>query len=75
MISKNIIEENKIIFSKGYHEDVDFQFKLISYAKNIKIVNNNIYEKSNTKNSIINTISRKHVDGFFRAWKGNLQLN
>ena len=68
-VRKNIIKENKIIFSKGYHEDVDFQFKLISYAKNIKIVENNIYEKSNTKNSIVNTISRKHVDGFFRAWK------
>ena len=65
-VRKNIIEENKIIFSKGYHEDVDFQFKLMVMLKILKLLI--IFMKNQTQNSIINTISRKHVDDF-RAWK------
>ena len=73
-VNKNIITDNNIVFSEGYHEDVDFQFKLINYSKKIKIVNNNIYKKSNRQNSIVNTITEKHIDGFFRAWEEIFQL-
>lgn len=68
-VKRNIITDNHIVFSEGYHEDVDFQFKLINYSKKIKLVANNIYEKSNRTNSIVNTITKKHIDGFFRAWE------
>ena len=73
-VNKNIITDNNIVFSEGYHEDVDYQFKLINYSKKIKIVNNNIYKKSNRQNSIVNTITEKHIDGFFRAWEEIFQL-
>ena len=67
-VNKNIITDNNIVFSEGYHEDVDFQFKLINYSKKIKIVNNNIYKNQIDKTSIVNTITEKHIDGFFRAY-------
>jgi glycosyltransferase involved in cell wall biosynthesis len=67
-VKKSLLLSNNFYFSSGYHEDVDFQFKLILYSKAIFLTEKIIYIKINREKSIVNSISPSHIDGFFRAW-------
>ena len=61
------LQENQLYFAKGFHEDVDFMFKAYFFAQRFQVLNRVLYIKSNRSGSIVNTLSKKHVDGFFRA--------
>ncbi len=65
----DLIKKNNLKFHSSYHEDVDFIFKSYLVAEKIEILKEPIYVKYNRKNSIMNTFSKKHIDGFFRAFK------
>ena len=68
-VRASLIREYEIRFSDGYHEDVDVQFKFIFYAKEVCSLSNILYDKFNRPNSIVNSISERHITGFFRAWQ------
>lgn len=68
LISKKLLYENKIKFYGGFHEDVDYIFKVYVNTKQIVLFDEPIYIKNNRDNSIINTLSPKHIQGFFRAY-------
>ena len=55
-------------FFDGFHEDVDFIFKTYFLAEKVGLLNEAIYIKSNRPNSIVNSISIKHLDGYYRAY-------
>jgi len=69
LISSEILKNNIILFRDGYHEDVDFIFKIYYFAKKIGILDEIIYFKNNREGSIVNKISEKHIDGFFSAFE------
>ena len=68
VFSKKLIELNNIFFREGYHEDVDFMFKIFHKANSIKVIDKVIYYKNNRNGSIINTFNEKHVQGFMDAY-------
>lgn len=68
-IKKSILIDHAIRFHSGLHEDVDFIFNVYFKARSISFFNCAFYIKRNHKNSIINSISEAHIEGYLRAWK------
>lgn len=66
--NRSFLIRNKIFFTDFFHEDVYFMFKAYYCANKIQIINKKLYLKHNRKNSIVNTISKKHIEGFFAAY-------
>lgn len=66
---REFLLKNDIKFSKDFHEDVYFMFLVYYFANDIKMIDEKIYEKSLRKNSITNSISKKHIDGFLFAYE------
>lgn len=67
-IKRELIQQNNLKFNLGFHEDIDFIFKVYYFAKNIGYIENILYIKNNRNDSIVNSIQRKHIDGYFRAF-------
>tara|TARA_B100001059_G_C17782791_1_gene555268 strand:+ start:63 stop:1040 length:978 start_codon:yes stop_codon:yes gene_type:complete len=68
LFSRKFLIKNKIKFKEGYFEDILFFFKSIYYSKLIKTNNDIFYIKYNINNSIVNTISRRHILNHFKAY-------
>ena len=60
--------KNKIKFRNGYFEDVLFFLKSIYYARSIKVNKDIYYLKYNSKNSIVNSLSERHISYHFKAY-------
>ena len=58
-----MIKDQNIAFSNHYYEDIIFAYSALIYSKKREIVNIKSYIKHNTNNSIVNTISEKHILG------------
>jgi poly(ribitol-phosphate) beta-N-acetylglucosaminyltransferase len=69
LIKRSLIMDNNIMFSSGYHEDIDYIFKLYYHADDIGYMNDEIYTKRNHSLSIMNNITTKHIIGYMRAWR------
>ncbi|MCG3665685.1 glycosyltransferase [Aliarcobacter butzleri] len=67
-IRRDLILQNNLKFSSGFHEDIDFIFKVYYFAKNIGYIEDILYIKNNRNDSIVNSIQKKHIDGYFRAF-------
>ncbi len=65
----DLIKSKNLKFRSLYHEDVDFIFKSYFFAEKIGVLYKPIYVKYDRANSIMNSFSEKHIDGFFRAFK------
>ncbi|WP_198012286.1 glycosyltransferase [Desulfosarcina sp. BuS5] len=68
-IRRKLIIENNLQFATGYHEDVDYIFKVYWYARKVCYLDEVLYFKWQRPNSIVNTVSVQHIEGFMRAWK------
>ncbi len=68
-IRRDLILQNNLKFSLGFHEDIDFIFKVYYFTKNIGYIEDILYIKNNRNNSIVNSIQKKHIDGYFRAFR------
>lgn len=68
-IRRSLITENHLRFSSGYHEDVDYLFKVYWLAKTIGYVDEALYTKRSRADSILNTVTAQHLEGFLRAWE------
>jgi len=67
-IKRSLILKNEITFRSGYHEDVDFIFNVYKNSSKIVYLDEILYLKTSRDNSIVNTITKKHLDGFVNAW-------
>jgi glycosyltransferase involved in cell wall biosynthesis len=65
---KSFLDKHNLRFADGFHEDIDFMFKAYKYAHGISSINEELYLKSNQRFSIVNTMSKRHIDGWVRAW-------
>tara|TARA_B100000315_G_scaffold254679_1_gene296248 strand:- start:80 stop:1159 length:1080 start_codon:yes stop_codon:yes gene_type:complete len=68
MTSKRLIDDNNIRFPKGLHEDISVIFKIYYCAKHIYREEKILYLKRKREVSIVNTISKGHIDGYFSSW-------
>lgn len=68
LISLELLNKNNIRFHGGLHEDIDFIFKVYFKSNKIGIFDFPVYIKNNCEGSIVNTISIKHLEGYFRAY-------
>lgn len=67
-VRRSLLLDRKIRFDNGIHEDIDYLFYIYWYANSVRFVNRILYGKVQRRNSIVNTITEKHLVGFFRAW-------
>lgn len=66
---RTLIVDKKLKFREGFHEDIDFAYKAFYYANTITGDSSIGYVKENRAGSIVNTVSRKHIDGYFDAYE------
>lgn len=71
---KSLFDQYSIRFPSGYHEDMSVIFKMYFAAEKILKLDEILYIKENTRGSIVNTFSKKHVDGYLNAWPLILQF-
>lgn len=67
-VRARLIRKAGMRFEAGYHEDVDYLFKLYFHAEEIRYTDAPIYIKHQRPGSIVNTVTTRHLQGFFRAW-------
>lgn len=65
---KSLFEDYQIRFPGGYHEDMAIIFEMYYAANTILKLDEVLYIKKNVETSIVNTLSKKHVDGYLNAW-------
>ncbi len=68
-IRRALVTEHRLRFASGYHEDVDFIFKVYWLAQRIDYVDRIFYIKQQRPDSIVSTVSVRHLEGFLRAWE------
>jgi len=68
LVRNRLIQDNKLCFRRGFHEDVDFIFKVYWYSRKTIYLDCKLYFKNNRVNSIINQCTYRHIDGFFNAY-------
>ncbi|HEY6021537.1 MAG TPA: glycosyltransferase [Candidatus Paceibacterota bacterium] len=67
-VKRSVIEENNLRFRDGLHEDIDFIFKVYAYAKQTACIPEILYRKTHRTGSIVNTVTKAHIDGFIEGW-------
>lgn len=67
LFNTSFLKENNLRFRAGLHEDLDFMFQVLTKQQSLDIIPINVYIKIDTPNSIINTYSALHLDGYFQA--------
>lgn len=68
-INREFIKRHNLYFESGIHEDVDYIFSVYYYAEVTAFLPKKLYIKRNHAESIVNNISKAHVEGYFRAWR------
>lgn len=71
---RSLVREHAIRFASGYHEDFDFMFRAICASSEIAVCREATYSKRARRGSIVNSVSRKHMEGFARAWRVSVDL-
>lgn len=66
---RSLIIDNNLKFEPSFHEDVDYLFFCYWYSKGFIFIDRILYAKRQHQDSIVNTISKKHIIGFLRAWR------
>jgi len=67
---RELLSSNQLRFiDNSYWEDDIFSFKAISYARNISLVPNIYYHYYQRDSSIMNSISKKHIDDLLMSFK------
>nr|VFK28828.1 MAG: Glycosyltransferase involved in cell wall bisynthesis [Candidatus Kentron sp. MB]VFK33963.1 MAG: Glycosyltransferase involved in cell wall bisynthesis [Candidatus Kentron sp. MB]VFK76526.1 MAG: Glycosyltransferase involved in cell wall bisynthesis [Candidatus Kentron sp. MB] len=68
-VQRKLIIDHNIRFRAGYHEDVDYMFKVYWAAKTVRLFQRVLYLKTSRAGSIVNTISINHIKGFMHAYQ------
>ena len=64
---KNFLINNKISFVQGFYEDIYFVLQVFTLMQNYDVFKKKVYVKFNSKNSITNSYSKKHVECFAKS--------
>jgi glycosyltransferase involved in cell wall biosynthesis len=67
MYSTDLIERLNLFFPDGYYEDIPFAYTAMVSSKKRHISNHFSYIKHNTAGSIVNSISKEHINGLLKA--------
>jgi len=67
IIKRSLLENNKIKFSDGLHEDIRFVIQLLLASQSIKILDFKVYDKITREDSITKDLSFDRIDGYFKA--------
>jgi len=67
-VKKELLQRHDIKFPSGFHEDIFIIFQIYYWAQNVKVINDVIYLKKDREDSIIHTLSEKHIQGFLASW-------
>lgn len=62
------IDDSRMTFAEGLHEDVDFLFEAYARSSVTKYLDRVLYEHRVRADSITQRISTLHIDGYLRAW-------
>ena len=65
----NFLKEKNLFFREGLHEDIDFAFKSYFLTQSIEYLPIEVYFKKATSDSIVNTFTMKHLEGFLDGYK------
>lgn len=65
--SEKLIHENGLRFPAGYYEDIPFAYAGMLLASRRHISTTYSYQKNHTEGSILNTITRAHIDGLLTS--------
>jgi poly(ribitol-phosphate) beta-N-acetylglucosaminyltransferase len=68
-VRRDLLNRAGIRFEAGYHEDVDYIWFVYQNAREVTYVEKVLYGKAHRKDSIVNTMSDRHLSGFWRAWR------
>jgi poly(ribitol-phosphate) beta-N-acetylglucosaminyltransferase len=74
IMKKSLFDDYDIKFGRGYHEDIAVILEMYYVAQKINKMNKVLYIKRNIEGSIINTLTKRHVDGYLGAWPTILQF-
>ncbi len=64
---RDFIDQSKLSFRQGIHEDVDFMFISLAACRYISVIDQALYFKNNSVGSIVNTFSADHIRGYVGA--------
>lgn len=56
-------------FDVGYYEDIDWNFKTLTLAKRVKMINHDLIFYRQRSGSILKTTSQEHFDAIKRGWQ------
>lgn len=65
---------HNIQFRTGLHEDIDYMFNVHLRSANPVVIEHKLYRKWDTEGSIINTLSHRHIEGYFEALTAIMEL-
>ena len=68
-VRRKLLVQHKLKFKSGIHEDIDYLFYIYWHASAVRYVDEILYAKVERHDSIVNTISERHLKGFIRAWR------
>ena len=71
---KSLFNAYKIEFPAGFHEDMPVILMMYYAASNILKLDKILYVKRDVEGSIVNTLSRKHVEGYLGAWPAIMEF-
>jgi glycosyltransferase involved in cell wall biosynthesis len=74
IMKKSLFEDNKITYSKGFHEDIAVTLKLFYYANKIDSIDDIFYIQRVRCDSITSTFNEEHILGLFCAWNDMLDF-
>jgi len=69
IVKKKIFVDNRIVFPKGYHEDIFIIFKKFFFSKSVKVLDKIMYLKRNNRYSIMNSFDEKRIIGYLNSWR------
>lgn len=73
-VRRDLIDERRLRFEPGLHEDVDFTLQCILDARSTGVIRSTVTRKRARVGSVVNTISEDHLVGFARAWRRCVDL-
>ncbi|MFY8300293.1 glycosyltransferase family 2 protein [Pseudoalteromonas sp. SS15] len=68
LVKSDLVKRGKITFPDGLHEDIPFIFECYLHAEKIDTLSKVIYFKKFRKESIINNLTFRQIDGLIEAW-------
>jgi glycosyltransferase involved in cell wall biosynthesis len=69
VVKKQLIHDNELRFSRGYYEDVEWNIKLVVYARSIVAAKSCFYIYRQRKGSIVSSKNTNHLDLLYAYMK------